>query len=92
MSDSEIQQIAQKHGVSAATVFISYHVFQGVVVVPKFVSEKRISQNKEVIELLEEDLAVLDSLAAKGKAKRINTPLGGWDFNFADWYGPVEGK
>lgn len=90
MSDPEIQQIAQKHGVSAATVLISYHVCKGVVVIPKSVNEKRISSNKEVIELSEQDLAVLAGLAAMGKAKRINTPLFGWDLGFSDWYGPTE--
>ncbi|OJJ02457.1 hypothetical protein ASPVEDRAFT_132190 [Aspergillus versicolor CBS 583.65] len=90
MSDPEIQQIADKSGVSAATVLISYHVNKGVVVLPKSVTEKRIVSNKEVVDLSKEDLAVLDGLAAKGKAKRINTPLWGFDLGFADWYGPVK--
>ncbi|OJJ59830.1 hypothetical protein ASPSYDRAFT_200755 [Aspergillus sydowii CBS 593.65] len=89
MSDPEIQQIAEKNGVSAATVLISYHVNKGIVVLPKSVTEKRIVSNKEVVSLSKEDLAVLDGLAAKGKAKRINTPLWGFDLGFADWYGPV---
>lgn len=92
MSDPEIQQIADKHNVSAATVLISYHACKGVVALPKSVSEKRISSNKEIVALSPEDLAVLDGLAAKGKAKRINTPLWGFDLGFADWYGPVEAK
>ncbi|KAL6364652.1 hypothetical protein LRP88_00622 [Fusarium phalaenopsidis] len=90
MSDDEIQKIADKNGVSAATILISYHVNKGVVVLPKSVTEKRISSNKEVISLSEEDLAALDSLASKGKAKRINTPLWGFDLGFADWYGPAK--
>ncbi|EOO01017.1 putative glycerol dehydrogenase protein [Phaeoacremonium minimum UCRPA7] len=89
MSDPDIQRIADKNGVSAATILISYHVNKGVVVLPKSVTEKRISSNKEVISLSEEDLAVLDGLAASGKAKRINTPLWGFDLGFADWYGPI---
>ncbi|KAL4799015.1 protein GCY [Aspergillus venezuelensis] len=75
MEDEEIQSIAEKNGVSAATVLISYHVNKGVVVLPKSVTEKRI---------------VLDGLAAKGKAKRINTPLWGFDLGFEDWYRPVK--
>jgi glycerol 2-dehydrogenase (NADP+) len=31
-------------------------------------------------------MVVLDALAAQGKAKRINTPLFGWDLGFDDWY------
>lgn len=88
MSDPEIQQIADKHSVSAATILISYHVNKGAVVLPKSVSEKRIASNKEIIELSNEDLAVLDGLAAKGKAQRINTPKWGHDLGFDDWYGP----
>lgn len=90
MSDPDIQKVADKNGVSAATILISYHVNKGVVVLPKSVTEKRISSNKEVISLSKEDLAVLDSLAANGKAKRINTPLWGFDLGFDDWYGPVK--
>ncbi len=92
MSDPEIQQIANKNGVSAATVLISYHVNKGVVVLPKSVNEKRISSNKEVISLSKQDLAVLDGLAAKDKAKRLNTPLWGFDLGFDDWYSPVESQ
>lgn len=92
MSDPEIQKIADAHGVSAATVLISYHVAKGVVVIPKSVSEKRISSNKEVVAISKDELALLDGLAAQGKAKRINTPPFGWDLGFADWYGPVAKK
>ncbi|KAK5077353.1 hypothetical protein LTR64_005166 [Lithohypha guttulata] len=92
MSDPDIRQIAEKNDVSAATILLSYHVSKGVVVIPKSVTEKRISSNKETVTLSKEDLAVLDELAAKGKAKRINTPLFGWDLGFADWYGPVQSK
>ncbi|KAL4901551.1 hypothetical protein BDW74DRAFT_181562 [Aspergillus multicolor] len=89
MEDAEIQGIAEKKGVSPATVLISYHVNKGVVVLPKSVSEKRIKSNLEVVELWEQELEVLDGLAAKGKAKRINTPLWGWDLGFSNWYGPA---
>ncbi|KAK5094265.1 hypothetical protein LTS08_008685 [Lithohypha guttulata] len=92
MSDPDIRQIAEKNDVSAATILLSYHVSKGVVVIPKSVTEKRISSNKETVTLSKEDLAVLDELAVKGKAKRINTPLFGWDLGFADWYGSVQSK
>jgi glycerol 2-dehydrogenase (NADP+) len=86
MSDDEIQSMAAKHGVSAATILVSYHVNKGTVVLPKSVSEKRISDNRKVIALPKEDIEVLDGLAAKGKKQRINTPLFGWDLGFDDWY------
>ncbi|KAI6867847.1 Aldo/keto reductase [Hortaea werneckii] len=88
MNDPEIQQIAEKHGATAATVLISYHVCKGTVALPKSVSEKRITSNRLVVALSGEDLAKLDALAAKGKAKRINTPAWGFDLGFDDWYGP----
>ncbi|CAN9282161.1 unnamed protein product [Alternaria alternata] len=88
MSDDSIQAVAKKYDVSPATILISYHVNKGVVVLPKSVHEKRIISNKTVIELSDKDIALLDDLAAKGKAKRINTPLWGWDLGFDDWYGP----
>ncbi|KAF2014259.1 protein GCY [Aaosphaeria arxii CBS 175.79] len=90
MADSEIQAIAEKHSVSAATILISYHVNKGVVVLPKSVTEKRITSNKEIIPLPTEDLAILDGIAASGKAQRLNTPLWGFDLGFADWYGPTK--
>lgn len=89
MSDDSIQDVAKKYNVSPATILISYHVNKGVVVLPKSVHEKRIISNIETIKLSKEDLSLLDSLAANGKAKRINTPLWGWDLGFDDWYGPV---
>lgn len=89
MSDDDIQAIAKKYNVSPATILVSYHVNKGVVVLPKSVQESRILSNKEVIPLSKEDLDTLDSLAATGKAKRINTPLFGWDLGFEDWYAPV---
>ncbi|KAK5094407.1 hypothetical protein LTR70_004157 [Exophiala xenobiotica] len=89
MSDPEIQKIAHKNGVSAATVLISYHVNKQVVALPKSVTDNRIINNKEVIELSKDDMVVLDSLGANGKAKRLNTPLWGFDLGFKDWYGPT---
>ena len=86
MTDPAIQEIAKKNGVSPATILISYHVNRGVVVLPKSVTENRIISNSQVISLSSEDMDVLNGLAAQGKAKRINTPLFGWDLGFDDWY------
>ncbi|KAM0091515.1 hypothetical protein ACP6JD_005143 [Aspergillus fumigatus] len=86
MSDPAIQEMAKKYGVSPATVLISYHVNRGVVVLPKSTQENRILSNRQVIPLSPEDMDVLNGLAAQGKARRINTPLFGWDLGFDDWY------
>lgn len=86
MSDPVIQEIANKNNISAATVLISYHINRGVVVLPKSITEDRIISNGQVVALPDEDMKVLNGLAAQGKAKRINTPLFGWDLGFDDWY------
>lgn len=86
-----IESLASKYGVSPATILISYHVNKDVVVLPKSVTPARISQNRGVVDLCKEDLEVLDRVAEhEGKAKRLNTPLWGFDLGFEDWYGPVE--
>ena len=86
MADPAIQEIAKKNDISPATVLISYHVNRGVVVLPKSINESRIVGNRQVVPLSREDMDVLNGLAAQGKAKRINTPLFGWDLGFDDWY------
>ncbi|KAE8148915.1 NADP-dependent oxidoreductase domain-containing protein [Aspergillus avenaceus] len=86
MSDPVIQEMARKNNVSPATVLISYHVNRSVVVLPKSIKENRILSNSQVIPLSREDMDVLNGLAVQGKAKRINTPLFGWDLGFDDWY------
>jgi glycerol 2-dehydrogenase (NADP+) len=86
MSESAIQDIAKKNDVSPAAVLISYHVNRGVVVLPKSIKESRIVSNSQIVSLSCEDMDVLNGLAAQGKAKRINTPLFGWDLGFDDWY------
>ncbi|CEL10436.1 Putative Aldo/keto reductase family protein [Aspergillus calidoustus] len=85
-SDPAIQEIAKKNNVSPSTILISYHVNRGVVVLPKSVNEDRILSNNQIIPLSREEMDALNCLAAQGKAKRINTPLFGWDLGFDDWY------
>lgn len=90
-SDAAIQTIADKYSVSPAAITISYHVNRGDVVLPKSVSEGRIASNRrQIVAISKEDMDMLNGLAAQGKAKRINTPLWGFDLGFADWYGPVK--
>ncbi|ORY88488.1 aldo/keto reductase family protein [Leucosporidium creatinivorum] len=86
LSDPELNHIAEKHGVSPATILISYQPARGVVVLPKSVSKGRIEQNLKLIDLDESDMGILNGMAAKGKQQRVNTPLFGWDLGFDDWY------
>lgn len=85
MSNPDIQKMADKYQVSAATILISYHVNDGVVVLPKSVNPERISDNLKVIALSKAEVEYLHGLVETGK-KRINTPLWGWDLGFDDWY------
>lgn len=85
--DPEIKKIAEKHGVSVATVLISYQVNRGVVVLPKSVTPKRIDSNLQVIKLDADDMKTLDGLAATGKQQRFVSPPWGTDFGYDDWYG-----
>lgn len=86
--DPEIKKIAEKHGVSVATVLISYQVNRGVVVLPKSVTPKRIEANAKVIKLDTEDMETLNGLAASGKQHRFVSPPWGTDFGYQDWFGP----
>lgn len=79
LRDEEVKTIADKHNVSAATVLISYQVNRGCIVLPKSVTPARIEQNLKVIALPQEDMEILDDMAAKGKQQRVNTPLFGHD-------------
>ncbi|KAI5480144.1 hypothetical protein MNV49_001804 [Pseudohyphozyma bogoriensis] len=86
LGDPEVGAIAEKHGVSPATVLISYQINRGCVVLPKSVSTARIDSNLKAIALDQSDMKVLNEMAAKGKQQRVNTPLFGWDLGFDDWY------
>ena len=87
MSEPSIRRIAEAKKVSPATILLSYHVNKGVVVLPKSITESRITSNKQAVELSESELEALDRLAEAGNAKRLNTPLWGFDLGFDDWYG-----
>ena len=87
-SDETLKAIAAKHGVSVATVLISYQVNRGVVVLPKSVTPSRIDDNKKIIKLDAEDMDKLNALAASGKQQRVVSPPWGTDLGFSDWFGP----
>ncbi|KAF2829604.1 protein GCY [Ophiobolus disseminans] len=90
MSNADIKRIAEEKKVSPATILLSYHVNKGVVVLPKSVTESRISSNKNAVELSASEVEALDKLAEGGNAKRLNTPLWGFDLGFDDWYGAAK--
>ncbi|KAL1405757.1 hypothetical protein Q8F55_007430 [Vanrija albida] len=85
LQDDDIVAVAKRNGVSAACVLISYQVNRGIVPLPKSVSHERLVQNLQVVRLPPGDMALLDGLAARGKAQRLNKPPFCWDLGFDDW-------
>ncbi|KAK4687054.1 hypothetical protein P7C73_g3062, partial [Tremellales sp. Uapishka_1] len=86
--DPELLAIAEKYKVTPATILISWHVNNGVVVLPKSVTPSRIESNLNVVKLEQSDIQALNKMAEGGKQQRINTPPWGTDFGFPHWYGP----
>jgi len=70
-----IAEIAERHGKSPVQVILRWHVQQGVVAIPKSVTEERVAQNIDVFdfELSPEDLAAIDGLEVPDGAGRTGT-------------------
>ncbi|CAI7613455.1 hypothetical protein PENPOL_c003G01957 [Penicillium polonicum] len=84
-----IVAVAEKRGVSPATVLLSWHIARGSSVLAKSVTPSRIEANRaDLIHLDAEDLASLrkysDSLQAEGKLQRFVYPPFGVNFGFPD--------
>lgn len=64
LEDPVVVEIAQKHGKSPAQIIISWHLQNGLVVIPKSVHKERIEENFDVFdfELDEQDMAALGAL------------------------------
>ncbi|KAM4061181.1 aldo/keto reductase family protein [Hirsutella rhossiliensis] len=88
MRAEPVAKIAEKKGVSAGTVLLSYHVARGSTVLAKSVTPARIKSNLDLVELDAADMKLLDDysadLAKKGELKRYVYPPFGVDFGFPD--------
>lgn len=64
LADPGLEQIAHKHGVSAAQIVIRWHLDAGTIVIPKSVHPERIRQNADVFgfALDDEDRAAIAAL------------------------------
>ncbi|KAH7309143.1 NADP-dependent oxidoreductase domain-containing protein [Stachybotrys elegans] len=86
--DEAIIKLAEKKGVTPATILISWHVANGRTVVPKSVKPERIEANKTVVEFDGDDLQVLKDYTEdinKRKAwERFVYPAFNIDFGFPD--------
>ncbi|CAG8890906.1 unnamed protein product [Penicillium egyptiacum] len=84
-----IVAVANKRGVTPATVLLSWHIARGSSVLAKSVTPARIEANRaDLIHLDAEDLAALrkysDGLQAEGKLQRFVYPPFGVNFGFPD--------
>ncbi|KAJ9132350.1 Reductase-like protein [Pleurostoma richardsiae] len=88
MTAEPVLKIAEKHGVKASTVLLSYHIPRGSTVLAKSVTPERIKENMTLIKLDDEDVKLLDDysdkLTKEGKLQRFVYPPFGIDFGFPD--------
>lgn len=88
MSAEPVVKLAEKKGVSASTILLSYHVARGSTVLAKSVTPARIKANLDIVKLEDDELKSLtdysDDLAKKGELKRYVYPPFGIDFGFPD--------
>ncbi|KAI1437873.1 Aldo/keto reductase-like protein [Xylaria sp. CBS 124048] len=83
-----VVQVAERKGVSAGTVLLSYHIARGSTVLSKSVTESRIKTNLEIVDLDAEDMQMLNdysaTVAKEGKLMRYVYPPFGIRFGFPD--------
>ncbi|CEJ91466.1 Putative D-galacturonic acid reductase [[Torrubiella] hemipterigena] len=88
MTCEPVVKVAEKKGVSAGTVLLSYHVARGSTVLAKSVNPDRIKANTQIVDLDAEDMKLLndysDDLTKRGELKRYVYPPFGVDFGFPD--------
>ncbi|KAI0465577.1 NADP-dependent oxidoreductase domain-containing protein [Xylaria cf. heliscus] len=88
MKSEPVVKVAERKGVSAGTVLLSYHVARGTTVLAKSVTESRIKANLEIVDLDAEDMKILndysDALTREGKLERYVYPPFGINFGFPD--------
>ncbi|KAI1472205.1 Aldo/keto reductase [Daldinia caldariorum] len=88
LQSEAVTKVAQRKGVSPATILLSYHVARGATVLAKSVTESRIKANLEIVDLDAEDVQILNdysaSLAKDGKVLRYVYPPFGINFGFPD--------
>ncbi|KAF2460280.1 NADP-dependent oxidoreductase domain-containing protein [Lineolata rhizophorae] len=77
MQEEGVQNIAQKHAVSAGTVLLSYNVARGNSVLPKSVTPSRIEENKNIIKLDQSEVDELNEIhKKKGITRYVYPPFG----------------
>ena len=77
-----VTKVAQKHGVSAGTILLSYGVSRGLSVIPKSVTSSRIDENMKIVDLDQGDLQALQGIHKTKGFKRYVYPAFGVDLGF----------
>jgi 2,5-diketo-D-gluconate reductase A len=69
LADPAVTGIAAKKGVSPAQAILRWHLQQGRIIIPKFVTPRRIKENLEVFgfDLTADELSVIDGLERDGR-------------------------
>ncbi|KAG4441588.1 H/ACA snoRNP pseudouridylase subunit [Cadophora sp. M221] len=88
MKEKPILEVAEKKGVTPASVLLSYHIARESSVLAKSVSPERIKANMDLVKLDASDMKILDDYAVgltkSGKVVRYVYPAFGVDFGFPD--------
>ncbi|ODM17768.1 hypothetical protein SI65_06556 [Aspergillus cristatus] len=88
-----IVEVAQKRGVTPATVLLSWHIARGSSVLAKSATPSRIEDNRKLIHLDDSDIATIakysDDLATRQAFQRFIFPPFGVDFGFPDKVGKL---
>lgn len=67
LNNPVVKEIADKYGVSPATIALSWNISRGCVVLPKSVSPGRIESNLHYIELEKDDMETITDITRGGK-------------------------
>ncbi|OBT69038.1 hypothetical protein VE03_01295 [Pseudogymnoascus sp. 23342-1-I1] len=84
MKEPLVQAISAKHGLSPATVLLSYHNKRGSTVIAKSVQPSRIDQNNKIVDLDAGDMEALENIYKSAGIKRYVYPAFNVDFGFPD--------
>ncbi|KAI9666954.1 MAG: hypothetical protein M1831_001459 [Alyxoria varia] len=84
MQEDAVQEVANKRGVSAGCVLLSFHLARGSSVIPKSVTPSRIEENMKIVLLDESDLANLEGITKSKPVQRFVCPDFSIDLAFPD--------
>ncbi|MBG9589782.1 aldo/keto reductase [Cytobacillus firmus] len=64
LEDSDIKEIAERHGKSAAQIILRWHLQNGIMVIPKSVKKDRLRENADIFdfELTEDEMRQINAL------------------------------